>query len=236
MLVKEINEHVIRVPLVANWAINCYLIKDSDGSLILIDTGIKGSWRKIDKALRSIGKSPSDVKAIVISHAHLDHVGSLEKAKYYTNGLIYGHEIEKDFISNGKTPQVTHLFFAAKIFSFFSTNIDAVDVDYSFKDEEVLNLAGGLKVIHTPGHTPGHCSFLHLASSTLITGDAVVNFFARLSYPFKYFCSDYKLTKQTAQKLAEFDYDSAVFMHGPPIYQNARVAIGDFLNKELKNV
>lgn len=229
MFVKPVNDQILRVPLVANWAVNCYLVKDADDSLVLIDTGIKGSYKKLEKALKVIGKSFSDIKAVVVSHAHLDHVGSLDAVKKNSKSVVYCHDSEKEYITQGKNPPVDPSFLTAKVFSFFSTAPRAIGVDYTFKDGDVLDLAGGLLVIHTPGHTPGHCSFIHQPTNTLITGDAIVNFFSRLNYPFKFFCSNYKLTKETAKKLSEIDYEAAVFMHGPPILKDARETIGKFL-------
>ena len=88
----------------------------------------------------------------------------------------------------------------------------------------MLPVAGGLRVVHTPGHSPGHVSLLLEATGTLITGDALFNFrFAaratRVSPAF--LCSDFAMTKQTAHRLGELEYDVAAFTHGPEITRPA---------------
>ena len=97
-----------------------------------------------------------------------------------------------------------------------------------FADGELLPVAGGLRVIHTPGHSPGHCSFLHEPTGCLVTGDALFNV-RRVRWPVKAFCTDFKMTQVTAHRLAETDYDVAAFTHGPELRGTAREEIRRFL-------
>jgi glyoxylase-like metal-dependent hydrolase (beta-lactamase superfamily II) len=95
-------------------------------------------------------------------------------------------------------------------------------------DGEVLPVAGGLRVVHTPGHSPGHVSLLHLPSGVLVTGDAIFNV-RRVRLSPKSLCADFQLTRQTAHRLGELDYDVAAFTHGPEIRDNARERVRGFL-------
>jgi glyoxylase-like metal-dependent hydrolase (beta-lactamase superfamily II) len=102
-------------------------------------------------------------------------------------------------------------------------------VDRELTDGEVLDSAGGVLVVHTPGHTPGHVSLLHLDSRTLITGDAIWNMNSRRTWPSLAVCSNISQTKETAHRLGELDYRNAAFTHGPEIRGTGRDAVRSFL-------
>jgi glyoxylase-like metal-dependent hydrolase (beta-lactamase superfamily II) len=95
-------------------------------------------------------------------------------------------------------------------------------------DGQLLEIGGGLEVIHTPGHTPGHVALLQRNSGVLVTGDSIFNVRAMRWSP-KALCTDFRLTTQTATRLAEVDYKIAAFTHGPEIRDGAREAIRSFL-------
>ena len=104
----------------------------------------------------------------------------------------------------------------------------AVPVAEELTDGQVLPVAGGLRVVHTPGHSPGHVSYLHEESGVLITGDAIFNV-RRLRWPVRAFCSDFAMTTQTAHVLGELDYTTAAFTHGPELREQPREDIRAFL-------
>ena len=82
-------------------------------------------------------------------------------------------------------------------------------------------------MVHTPGHSPGHVSLLLETTGTLITGDALFNYGAlggaRVSPAF--LCSNFAMTKRTAHRLGELDYQVAAFTHGPEIRDRARETV-----------
>ncbi|MFP5218337.1 MAG: MBL fold metallo-hydrolase, partial [Actinomycetes bacterium] len=93
---------------------------------------------------------------------------------------------------------------------------------------DVLPVAGGIQVVHTPGHTPGHCSFLHPRSGVLITADAIFNV-RGLRYSFTSSCTDVTLSRESAQRLGELDFEVAGFTHGAHVSTGARAAVRAFL-------
>ena len=101
---------------------------------------------------------------------------------------------------------------------------EAPPLGASFTDGQVLPVAGGLRVVHTPGHSPGHVSLLHQPSGLLITGDAIFNV-RGLRWPIRAFCTNFALTTRTARRLGELDYSVAAFTHGPEIRDRPREAI-----------
>ena len=95
-------------------------------------------------------------------------------------------------------------------------------------DGELLD-GSALRVHHTPGHTPGHCSLVHEPSGTLITGDAIWNMRSRRTWPVLAFCTNAALTEQTATLLGDLEHTTAAFTHGPEIRGTGRAAIREFL-------
>ena len=109
-----------------------------------------------------------------------------------------------------------------------ATGFAGVGVDGTFEDGDVLPVAGGVHVVHTPGHTPGHCSFLHPRSGVLITADAVFNV-RGLRYSFASSCTDVRLSRASAQRLGELEFDVAGFTHGAHVSTGAQAAVRAFL-------
>ena len=96
MLAKQIESDVYEVPLDH---VNAWLI-DRDG-LTLVDTGVPGSADKIVAAIRQLGKQPSDVRHILVTHAHPDHIGSLAVLKQATGARVYAHPLDAPIIRSG---------------------------------------------------------------------------------------------------------------------------------------
>ena len=99
-------------------------------------------------------------------------------------------------------------------------------------DGQVIDVGGGLRVIHTPGHTPGHVSLLHEESGVLITGDAIFNMASRMRWPIAAVCTSFRQNQQSAHVLGELEYDVAAFTHGPEIRVNAREQVRGFLRRK----
>ena len=100
------------------------------------------------------------------------------------------------------------------------------------RDGDLLPVAGGLRVVHTPGHSPGHVALLHEPSRTLITGDSIFNVTLRgLMVSPRFLCADFVMTQQTAHRLGELEYDVAAFTHGKELTDGARERIRGFLRR-----
>ena len=108
----------------------------------------------------------------------------------------------------------------------------SVPVVTELSDGQLLDVAGGLRVVHTPGHTPGHVSLLHEPTGVLITGDAIFNMGARMMWPLAVICTSARQNRQSAHVLGELDYLVAAFTHGPEIRDNARETVRGFLRRK----
>ena len=220
---------VWRVPLVGD-IVNGFLFRDDDGQVTVLDMGLKQSGKKVLAALGAIGSGPGDVTRLLLTHAHADHAGGAGYVAGATGRGVTVHSDDAGFVRAGKVAPAEHRLgrLLAKLSG--SGSFAPIEVTEELHDGQVVDVGGGLRVVHTPGHSPGHVSYLHESSGVLVTGDAIFNV-RRLRWPVKMFCSDFAMTQQTAHRLAELEYDVAAFTHGPELRQRPREAIRAFLSK-----
>jgi glyoxylase-like metal-dependent hydrolase (beta-lactamase superfamily II) len=232
----EIVKNVYRLPTMGAF-INSYAFINQDSSVTLVDCGLKGASKKLVADLARIGKHPKDVTSIVFTHAHDDHVGgAAEMIASCETSLVQMHEADADLTSEGKTPPQDRSRFSGKIMALMpKSSYEPFTVTRKLKDADLIDTAGGLKVIHTPGHTDGHISLLHLESETLITGDSIFNMSSRLTWALSGFCVNYEQSQQTAKRFLDFDFKTACFTHGPEIRGNGKERIKQFLSKKGLN-
>jgi len=230
--VIELSPGVYRIPTSPWDLINSYAFVDGDGQVTLVDTGTKGAPKKIGAALSWIGSAPSEVTRIVLTHAHPDHAGGLATVAAQTGAPVATHESDASCVRSGRSPGRDRSTFGGRLLERLpGGGFTAAEVAEEFVDGQVLPVAGGLQVIHTPGHTPGHVALLHRDTSLLITGDSIFNV-RRLRWSPAGFCTDMRLNRQTATRLAELDYRVAGFTHGPEIADDPRGAIRRFLRRQ----
>jgi glyoxylase-like metal-dependent hydrolase (beta-lactamase superfamily II) len=220
---------VFRIPTVGKNLVNSFALLEDDGSVTLIDTGLKRAPARIVAGLAAIGRHPTDVTRIVLTHVHPDHAGGAAEMSRRTGAPVLVHPDDHGWArsgvlrgSNDTTTWLGRLFARTG-----ASRIEAFEPGPALRDGDVLPVGGGLRVVHTPGHSPGHVSLLVEPTGTLITGDALFNYGvlggARVSPSF--LCADFAMTKRTAHRLGELEYDVAAFTHGPEIRDRARETV-----------
>ncbi len=208
---------------------NVYLI-DAGGELTLVDAGFKGKEQLIAQRVRSLGYSCSRIKTIIITHHHTDHTGGLAGMVEVTGASVIAHAADAPFI-DGRLPQPGPsrpgwLRHAARPFQrFLATRPVVIDIEVADGDE--LPLAGGIRILHTPGHTPGSICIFHRSSEAVFTGDLLAQRFG-LKWPSIPFTADVPQLKNSVRKLAQHEFESAYFGHRSPIKNNAGKRIRRF--------
>jgi glyoxylase-like metal-dependent hydrolase (beta-lactamase superfamily II) len=170
---------IIRIPILPLGMVNAHLIKSESGC-VLVDAGIPGSERKIERALSQHGLSFRDIKLIVVTHAHTDHAGSAARLRQLSGAPILAHQDDADFYSRRRpmtycpTGWVGELFFRTPI---PHEPYEGFEADIMTKNGDELKLGefgvDGI-VRHTAGHTPGSIA-IELASQDMLVGDLVAS-------------------------------------------------------------
>jgi glyoxylase-like metal-dependent hydrolase (beta-lactamase superfamily II) len=224
----ELATGVWRIPTAPFDLVNSFLLADDDGSLTLVDAGLRRAHTKVLAALAQLGKRPEDIQRILLSHAHADHAGALSATVEATGAVVLAHDREAVYLREGRPPPYGRTLYGRLLTRLPVGGFGKVDVSASFADGAVLPVGGGLTVVHTPGHTPGHCSFLHTPTGVLITGDGVWNV-RGLRYGWAGSCTDARMSRDTAGRLGELDFAVAAFTHGAHVSRGARPALRAFL-------
>lgn len=209
--------------------VNAFLIVEENG-LTLIDTGLQSGYKGILKALTENNYAPHDIKNIIITHSHMDHVGSLNKLKALTNAKIITHPATNEMLKTGDTGLkngtltngiMNGLLKFVLIFNSFK--IKPVEADQLIYDGDELPIAGGLQIIHAPGHTAGHIVLLMKKDKMLIAADMVRNEKGIADLPLN---DDWDLARKSALRVAQkYDFDKACFGHGTALMENANTII-----------
>ncbi|WP_324650970.1 MBL fold metallo-hydrolase [Georgenia sp. H159] len=173
------------VHLVSHAHVNCYLVEDDDG-VTLVDAGLPSVWRPLGWAIRAIGHRPRDLRALVLTHAHFDHVGvvrrlqqrlalpvwaTAEEHSLVSHPYSYAHENPRALYPvrhPAAVPILTRMALAGALTVRGATGIRTLATGTT------LDVPGRPEVLATPGHTYGHVA-LHLRDrDVVISGDALV--------------------------------------------------------------
>ncbi len=232
-LTVEVAPNVYRIRTMGDF-VNTIVFREEDSSITLVDTGYKRAPARIVEGLAAIGGHLNDVQRIILTHAHSDHIGgAAELVRHAGLSGVAIHRDDVEFAESGVAPPLDVDSTAGRILTRFGrAKFDPVKASTVLSDGEELPVAGGLKILHTPGHSPGHISLLHATSDTLITGDAIWNMTSRMTWPVALFCSSHRLNQRTAHTLGEVDYEHVAFTHGPHINGRGREAIRGFLQRK----
>ena len=214
MAVEEIVSGVYGIEM---GYVNAFFIVGEDG-LTLVDSGLAKKKDTILSAVAGAGRQPQELGHILITHHHVDHIGSLAALKEATGAKCYVHPADSPIVRGdepqpGPNPGSLLGKLAGPLLSRMSPPAPPADVDVEVADGEELPLAGGIKAVHTPGHTPGHLSFLLPSKNVLFVGDAAANML-RLGLPIGMFTADRDQAKESIGKLAALEFDVACFGHG----------------------
>jgi glyoxylase-like metal-dependent hydrolase (beta-lactamase superfamily II) len=180
MLHRDVAEGVHRI---GEHFVNWYLVEEG-GRITIVDAGLPASWKSLLEALDGIGRSPGDVEALVLTHAHFDHIGFAERARVELGIPVWVHEND---VPLTKRPWLymtersplsylsrSNLRIVSSLIRAGAPRVGPIREVRRFWDEGPLDVPGSPIVVFTPGHTLGH-SALHLPGrDVVIAGDALV--------------------------------------------------------------
>lgn len=215
--------------------VNVFIIKNSDNSnFILVDAGLKSSAPKIKAMIAAVLEPNAAPTAIVMTHGHFDHRGSLQQLADEWSIPVYAHHMEVPFLTGKSSyppPDPTVGGGAMATLAFVYPR-KAIDIGEFLKELPEDNSVPGMpewRWIHTPGHTPGHTSLFRETDGVLITGDAFVTTKQEsvfsvmkqtkiISGPPKYFTPDWGAAARSVKELAALEPNVVATGHGPSFY------------------
>ncbi|UVI31743.1 MBL fold metallo-hydrolase [Paenibacillus spongiae] len=208
---------------VQGFVLNPTLIWD-DEAAILIDTGVPGLLEPLRIAMSEAGVPLNRLKAVILTHQDIDHIGSLPELLKESNHHIdvYAHELDKPYIEGSmpliKTdpgrmskeaweslPEGSRILYA---------NPPKAHIDHTLQDGQELPYCGGIQVIFTPGHTPGHISLYLKQSRILVAGDAMISADGNLRGPVQRNTLDMDTALRSLKKFLDYDIESVICYHG----------------------
>jgi glyoxylase-like metal-dependent hydrolase (beta-lactamase superfamily II) len=214
--------------------VNVFIIQNTERTnWVLVDAGLKSSALKIKQMVNYVfgGGQPS---AIILTHGHFDHVGSLRKLADEWNVPVYAHHMELPYLTGKSSyppPDATvgGGMMATMAFLYPKGPINIEDRIRELPEDGTVPELSGWQWIHTPGHTHGHVSLFREEDKLLIAGDAVVTTQQEsvlsvmsqkeeLNGPPKYFTSDWSLAARSVKKLAALKPEIIASGHGHTLY------------------
>lgn len=214
----------------------CYVANKSNDDWVLVDAGMPNSSGEIiSKAEETFGKD-NPPKAIVLTHGHFDHVGSIVELVEHWNVPVYAHERELPFLRGEKAymkpdPSVQGGAVAKLSGLFPKDPVNLGDMVHPLPDDGSVPFLEEWEWIHTPGHTPGHVSLWREKDQALIAGDAFTTVKQEnlmdvtlqkkdISGPPRYFTPDWKASHASVRKLRDLNPLRAITGHGLPMENN----------------
>ncbi|MEH7443813.1 MBL fold metallo-hydrolase [Bacillus sp. JJ1122] len=191
-------------------------------SAILIDTGLPGQIGEIKKELARVGVPFERLTAIILTHQDIDHIGNIDLILNELKIDVYAHQLDIHYIEGEKPLLKTDpskmsveeweaLSYPMKQ---ISLNPPKAMITKALKDGDELPFCGGIQVIHTPGHTPGHISLYHKVSKTLIAADSMFCFNGKLRGPIAHVTPEIEQAVHSLEKYLAYDVENAVCYHG----------------------
>ncbi len=178
-----------------SWLLDC-----GEG-VVLVDGGMTEQHvQNIENELNGIGRKWGNVKLILITHKHGDHIKNLPRLVELTGAPVKSQKLEAPLIKEAT----------------------GVDVD-GLEDGEVVPVCGGVEVIHVPGHSEGNCSYYLRRHKAVIGGDTIFGDpEGNLTPPPERYCLDVGQATRGMRSLLNYDFDAFIYTHGKDIMKDAK--------------
>ncbi|HEX8230609.1 MAG TPA: MBL fold metallo-hydrolase [Chloroflexia bacterium] len=210
-----------------------YAIEDPDG-LTLVDASIKVAAARIVAQLRKAGREPGDVKRILVTHAHPDHVGGLPELQRLTGAEVICSELERPVtegkVAIGMISPYKEILEKRRIKP-PDTVLPGTPVDRTVSEGDVLDeVLDGLHVLITPGHALGHVTYWQPERRIAFCGDVIMNL-TGLTLPFAPFTPDMDENRRSVRRVASLEPEVLLFGHGKALLENTARRVQEFSNR-----
>jgi glyoxylase-like metal-dependent hydrolase (beta-lactamase superfamily II) len=214
---------------------NAFLVEGDDG-FTLVDVGWAKAPDALARAIATTGHNSRDIRRIVLTHAHPDHVQGAAEMRRRTGATVLIHAADADWLMAGRVPGDGRSGRLGRVIDRIpKLHWAPVSPDASLADGDIVENSNGLRVIHTPGHSPGHIALLHEPSGVLLVGDAIINKRDHVGQGPASLAAD---PSERTHSLARLPTNvSAIgFAHGAPLVGHAVSAYTDWLEDTLRPV
>lgn len=211
---------------------NTYLIV-GDG-ITLVDTGLRGNVPRIYGCLGRMGFKPRDIRRIMVTHAHLDHINCLHQLKEETGAIVMANALDSDIIEGKKPLRVGRGALAALsgIFNLY-TRYRPVTVDVRLGDGDPVPGALDARAVYLPGHSAGNTGLYSREKKTFFSSDSLRVAGGRPVTPSPRFTADMDAAIVSVKRIGEFDFDVLLPGHGSAVTDRAAEKVRE-LYREIR--
>ena len=218
---------------VRGFGVDAFVIAEPGQPLTLVDAGMPWAPWAIERRIRAIGRRPEEIERIICTHGHPDHVGGVPRLlRGRPDVSVLMHPADVAGLSVGWRDVLRRtddgVARRSRLLDYVTRSPAAL---HPLRDGDVIPVLGGLRVIHTAGHTPGSICLYAERHRLLLTGDVLQVHRGRLTYANAFFSHDHRGARASVARLAELDVETIALSHYPPWRRDANAALRDLADR-----